>query len=328
MQLAEALKVMRKEVGLTQVELAKALGVYSTSVSRWEAGKTVPQSRMMGNIIAIAASKGASELCLKHLRLALNKGHKEVVRVPNSSLYPVERSSLCQLVDDADNGVFVVDRETDEVLYANAKAEEFFGQKFMAGMGQKCMEFVGDIFGMSSKCTQEYMQDSEVKDVHVKHMYKNQYFHMKGRTIKWNGRPAYVQYVTDETDALEAQGGLKELLDNIDVGICIWYMYNDGHLERSFSNAKYCEILGLEPNESRSYVKFEDFYVISPKDREVIKKKALTAVKLERDFDFTVQLTVPERACKWVNLHGRFLGRDKERIKYSCVLIDLDALGK
>ncbi|WP_161879133.1 helix-turn-helix domain-containing protein [Alkalibacterium sp. MB6] len=47
---SERLKASRKEVGLTQVELAKTLKVSSGTVGMWETGKREPKFEVMGHL--------------------------------------------------------------------------------------------------------------------------------------------------------------------------------------------------------------------------------------------------------------------------------------
>lgn len=44
------LKVLRAERGITQADLAKALGTHQATVSSWEIGRTVPRPHTMQKI--------------------------------------------------------------------------------------------------------------------------------------------------------------------------------------------------------------------------------------------------------------------------------------
>jgi transcriptional regulator with XRE-family HTH domain len=50
--LGEHLKVRRLELGLTQAELARQLGVVEDTVLNWEAGHTTPRIDLYGRIVA------------------------------------------------------------------------------------------------------------------------------------------------------------------------------------------------------------------------------------------------------------------------------------
>lgn len=196
MRFNEALKMMRKELSMTQVELAKTLGVYCASVSRWESGKNTPHTKTIEEIIKIAKSKGASPACINQLQKALSERQYENVRVSDSHLYPVERESICQLIDDASNVIIVADIETNELLYANHKAEEMFGHTFQPGSGLKCHEFTEKSPGICSACRKEHLGKDVFSERYMKHPTSGLVLHVQGRIISWNGRNAHVEYIT------------------------------------------------------------------------------------------------------------------------------------
>ena len=49
----ERLKELRKEKGMTQIDLAKALGVSSGTVAMWETGKRKPSFEMFDRLTAL-----------------------------------------------------------------------------------------------------------------------------------------------------------------------------------------------------------------------------------------------------------------------------------
>jgi transcriptional regulator with XRE-family HTH domain len=54
-RIGRRIRRVRKERGMTQTELARALNVADAQVSRWETGRVVPQRR---NLEALAAALG------------------------------------------------------------------------------------------------------------------------------------------------------------------------------------------------------------------------------------------------------------------------------
>jgi transcriptional regulator with XRE-family HTH domain len=49
---AKQIKILRKQAGLTQVELAKKVGVHQTAISKWELGVDIPASNTMDALCA------------------------------------------------------------------------------------------------------------------------------------------------------------------------------------------------------------------------------------------------------------------------------------
>jgi transcriptional regulator with XRE-family HTH domain len=62
MSIGENIKRLRKEKGLSQIELSVEIGVYPDYISFWESGKRMPS---LLNAVALADSLGISldELC-------------------------------------------------------------------------------------------------------------------------------------------------------------------------------------------------------------------------------------------------------------------------
>lgn len=63
MELRKAMRQLRKELMLTQTELAEALNVTYASVNRWENSKNVPNRAMAIAILNYAREHGASIVC-------------------------------------------------------------------------------------------------------------------------------------------------------------------------------------------------------------------------------------------------------------------------
>lgn len=55
---ANQIKVFRKQLGLSQAELGKVLGVPQSTVGRWEAGITYPNAQHIGLMCDLGYAKG------------------------------------------------------------------------------------------------------------------------------------------------------------------------------------------------------------------------------------------------------------------------------
>ena len=201
MTAGEAIKYLRKELGMTQVELAKAMNIYGTSISRWESGKTVPQVKMAKSILKVAEQNGASTQCIEQSKVALHNGHKEMVRVSDSHLFPVERESICALVDDSFFGIIVADADTNELLYANHRAEELFCKSFLPNRGVKCYEFTENFSAPCNGCRKAELNGAAFSDMIFELPVQKKTVHARGRFILWNGRKAHVEYITEVIDS-------------------------------------------------------------------------------------------------------------------------------
>ena len=182
MNVKESLKILRTELDMTQLELAGALGVTHKTVSR----------------------------CTDNLKKSLYEGRKKMLRVPRSKLYPVDKESICDLVDRSHNAVFVSDLETNEILYANREAERYVGHKYTPG--EKCYHFMYDRELPCQRCPKEQMLEDESTNYHIVSAKNGRHYLFRGHRLNWNGRPAHADYFFEEKTELEAaDGGGKNL---------------------------------------------------------------------------------------------------------------------
>ena len=61
MRIEEAIKQIRKELGYTQNDLAIKMHITSTTVSRWESGRSKPGRLAMSVLADICKEKGVSQ---------------------------------------------------------------------------------------------------------------------------------------------------------------------------------------------------------------------------------------------------------------------------
>lgn len=121
MEFRDAVKHLRNELGLTQIELANALHVTTVTIGRWENGRNLPNRVVTAAMLSFAQEKGVSQECLEILQSSIANVAKERFNSSGDALFSVEHSSLRQLIDDASFPIYVCDMETDELLYLNQK---------------------------------------------------------------------------------------------------------------------------------------------------------------------------------------------------------------
>jgi transcriptional regulator with XRE-family HTH domain len=127
MEFRDALKSFRSEIGMTQTELAATLRVNTSTVARWEGGKTSPNRSVFAMLLDYAYSRSASSTCVDNLKTGIANVGKKKFEKMNDELYTVEHASLSQLLEDASFPLYVCDMETDALLYMNKKASELTG---------------------------------------------------------------------------------------------------------------------------------------------------------------------------------------------------------
>lgn len=323
MVLKNVIKIFRKELCLTQKEFAKIIGVSYATINRWENGKTFPDTTAIHNLLKLAETKDVSSQCKKNLKIMLVESRKEMLQIPSSNLYDVEQESICQLVDDSYNAVYVSAMETDELLYVNHKAEEFFNKKFETGKGIKCYEFVADRRSACNHCPKMQMIETGYTDAHILSPDKKRKFHVRGKKLIWNGIPSHAQYMTDETNALEAQNGMMDLLNEAKVGICIGYVYDDGRIEVAYLNDGYYKMLGTTREKRHQYSAFSAMQGVIAKERDTSVQIIYEACRKKQDFELIFHTKVEERGLVRLNVQAQFQRKEEGKNYYICVVTDV-----
>ena len=279
MEFRDAVKYLRGELGLTQVELATGLNVNAVTVGRWENGKTMPNRAIAAVLLEYARAKGASEKCLDILDRSISAAAKDKLDLSGEGLYAVEHASLRQLIDDASFPIYVCDLETDELLYLNQKACAMVGGEGSA-VGRKCHEC---LMHRDSPC--DFCHKSElVEGKFISHdAYRpsdKMVYHVQGKLIQWNGRRAQVRYVlgreqTEERDRIDAEASaaippytaeisdtamgrlvlqsienersreqLKAIFENINGGVSVVAFGSDDRVCMAYANDRYYGLFG------------------------------------------------------------------------------------
>ena len=76
------IKIIRKQIGLTQEELALHIGVTPQAVSRWENGTGMPDISM---VVPLAKTLNVSTDYLDRKSTRLNSSHTDSSRMPSSA---------------------------------------------------------------------------------------------------------------------------------------------------------------------------------------------------------------------------------------------------
>lgn len=324
MELRETLKIMRSELDITQEELAKALNVTKKSVSRWEMGEAMPQVRLSHSIIAFAKRKGVSERCVLNLENALSGKRRNAPHVPKSKLYPIERETICKLVDDSQNAIYVADIETDEVLYVNTKAEEYAGRKFVPG--EKCYEFLLGRKKQCPECPKLQMLEDKSTTYHIVSPQSGKRLLVRGRKLDWNGRKAHAQYYFEETTDLEGKDGYLKLIDGLDIGICTCFVHDNGKIEISFMSDGYYALVDSTREKRFQYDGYHGLNAVCDEDKQRVSKTAQLAAKAQKSIYMKYKVLLDNGTQKELFMRAKFVKCECGKSLYYCTIEDTNCI--
>lgn len=160
-----------------------------------------------------------------------------------------EANDQMELMERTDEVVYVIDRETHELLYANKAAREWKGGRAL--VGQQCYHAMNGLDEPCPWCFVPRMQ----KSIHLEEANlpgTDTWLRIDGYAIRWRGRSAAAIYCTDISSAKREQANLEinrdelqMVIDNLPVGIGVRELH-DGKQVASMANDRMCALLGIK----------------------------------------------------------------------------------
>ena len=133
------------------------------------------------------------------------------VSYANASL---ETDIYQSILDHTGRRIYVYDRGTHEILFANKAAREFRYGAEEGYAGKKCHEY---LFGRGVPCEDCYMRrvlDGGEAAADRYRADRKIWEHLTGNAVNWCGHDAFIQYADDVTETRVRQRELQNLLDN------------------------------------------------------------------------------------------------------------------
>lgn len=103
------------------------------------------------------------------------------------------------IIDETQTGVYVRELGSYELLYLNRKAREIFDVAETDVTGEKCYRLFYHQDVACPECPAKHRNMDQIAPREV--LLGGHYYEIKGRIIDWGGREAYVEYLTDITEA-------------------------------------------------------------------------------------------------------------------------------
>lgn len=118
------------------------------------------------------------------------------------------------IIDETQTGVYVRDLGTHEILFVNRKACEIFQVDRQTSVGQKCYNL---FFHQGVVCRNCPTKQRSLLNMTEREMTINGHIYLvKGKSIDWGERKAYVEYLTDITDAKRISEQMRVAHDNLE----------------------------------------------------------------------------------------------------------------
>ena len=198
MTLEIVLKQLRAELNINQKEMAKLLGIDTTTMNRWEKGKIKPQRVSSFLLLNFAKERGISEACQNSLREALFPSYKIETEV--NDLRTTEINRINELVNDSSNSVVVIDMDTYDILFANNKMLEITDRLIEEVKTLKCYQFLLHADKKCDNCREQCGTRDAFREVGFSSVRTGKHYLIRSKEITWSGRTAQIKYITDITE--------------------------------------------------------------------------------------------------------------------------------
>lgn len=167
-----------------------------------EVGTDVPEVLIM---MCISISIGLFSLWFRMKFHKRNEEREQILSV--TALYQ-------SILDETQTGVYVRELGTCEVLYTNRKAREIFSVDVGDAVGRKCYDlfYHQDVACQACPARTRNVMYANEREV----VFGGRIYAVKGKIIDWSGREAYVEYLSDVTDARRVSEQMRLAHDSLE----------------------------------------------------------------------------------------------------------------
>ncbi len=301
MEFRDAVKYLRSELGLTQMELAGALHVSAVTIGRWEKGENLPNRSITAALMAFAREKGASKSCLDALERSVAQVARGRLGLSGLSysagqstlLEPVDGAQFRGIIDNMNGGVSaVVFGEDGEQRYV------YRNKRFYALFGCTEEQFDAEYAGpLAVVAPEDHDYVCSVIDG-VRRNGQPASFRFRARkrsggaltvgchvslaSVPGLGDGVLLSVMTDisevvklERQALVFGQRLNAIMDEINSGVAASIVREDGSVDYIFVTDRYYELLGYTREQYHRQVS-DPFSLIHEDDRQKVRASAFS----------------------------------------------------
>lgn len=232
------------------------------------------------------------------------------------------------IVNEVADGVYIIDKESYELLYANeSRVLSVCGA---ACVGKPCYE---SLHGFSEPCDfcllKTYGADEQEHEIPVSGT--DLIYSTRVKEITWNGIPAYIQYIRDVTEEVENRREkermemyFQTLIKNLPGGISVIRVQPDGSLTPEYISESFAAMTRMTVEESYQLYRGDVFAGVHPEDIESNRTKLLQFIASgQEQAEFSVRFRRGDSGYVWIrdNLTVKRMSDGIQRLY--CVYTDI-----
>lgn len=212
-----------------------------------------------------------------------------------------------RILDETDRSIFVVDRETREILYLNAPAASVFNISAAQASGQPCYRCLSHLDAPCPDCPLSGLTDAPLSGDSRR---DGRQYRRRAVPIVWYGRAAVAVYLYDATKSLESQQRIEQLLRNVPGGLVI-FRTGEGRMQRIYLSQSASAILGYASVEEAMRERASNpLGRVYPADLPGLYASIQDAAGKNKLLDFEYRIVFPSGQTHWVNLTANLAEQD------------------
>ncbi len=231
------------------------------------------------------------------------------------------------LLNDSTNSLYVCNKDTYELLFINNTLKNLLNLDKSNYRGQPCYKYLFNKDEPCEFCNMDSMTTDNYLIRNLNAFADSRHFVLKGKIMKWNGIDAHVEYITDETDIINAHQRLQDLMDNIPSGIGI-FEYKNHVLSMRYMNDGYYDIIGSNREVRKKFAGKYILNAIHPDDKKLIFRKLNQISIHQQDIHIIFRVVCDDLSYRWISAQIRLINCVNNHYVFYASFSDIDRMQK
>lgn len=231
-----------------------------------------------------------------------------------------DRELYHSIITENQNIVWVIDKNTKNILYANPAAEKFYGKSFDSLASMKCYEFKNKS-DQCEKCPINRMKNGVNSKFVIDEKEKS--FEVNYYNINWNNQEAIVIYQNDVTKEKQENEISNSIIKNIPGLMTIFTEQENGEVLLTYINESVKSLIALPKVESRYLTLRDCLSFVYRDDIEKVKNAAKHCIENKNQLSLRFRVYNYDRRIKWIILRVNPVLNKNGRYTYYCLYTDI-----
>ncbi|MCD7906799.1 MAG: PAS domain-containing protein [Clostridium sp.] len=240
-------------------------------------------------------------------------------------------SDVGSLTSESADGVYVIDKDSFELLYINESRKLDAHEEIC--VGKTCHAAIHGFDAPCSFCTlRTYGPDEQEHEITVEKT--GLVYTVRVKESIWNGIPAYIMYIRDVTEEVRARREkerleqyFQTLVKNLPGGIAVLCRAPDGGLEAEYVSEGFAAMLRMTVKEVEETYRGNIFAGIHPEDMGGNRIKLEEFISSgEEHREYSARFKRGDGSYVWIRAHVSLLRGPDGILRLYCVCTDIDRL--